>query len=173
MIWIAVGLIGAAVVFGIGALVQGVQGSEGTITGPSVPPPVACDDYCRDLILARTIRCNAEARLRDLRDTMDTINQHLTRALTLFGILLAAAVAAGAIPFAGWISASLQAAAWTTFAIMVFLTGMLAVAIKHFEDQKEVAQGARNREARALADMMGNCSADEQTKCLARLTPCP
>ncbi|WP_035356598.1 hypothetical protein [Edaphobacter aggregans] len=166
-------IIGIAVLWGIGAAIQGGRHSEGQIISPTTPPPTACADFCRDLKLARTVRCNEEARDRALDQELANLRSILDRALITWGILTAAAVAVAAIPFiGGFISASLWAAAATAYATVLVIEGMIMVAIKQSSDQKAAVTRARNREATALAEMMMNCPLEQQQMCLAGLMPC-
>lgn len=172
--WV-VGLVvlGIGVAIAIGAAIQAARGSEGQIIGPAVPPPDACADFCRDLQLARTIRCNAEARERALAQELANLRSLVDRTLVTAGILTAAAVAVAAIPFiGGFISASLWAAAATAFALYFVLLGMVVVAHKQWTDQWLASQAARDHEADARSAMILNCPDEEWLRCLANLTPC-
>src|SRR6266566_931285 len=124
--WIAVGIfVGAVVLFGIGAAIQGGRHSEGQIVSPTMPPPTACADFCRDLKLARTVRCNEEAHDRALDQELTNLGSMIDRALITLGILTAAAVAVAAIPIIGaFFSASAWAAAATALAMLLVLDGM-------------------------------------------------
>jgi hypothetical protein len=172
--WIAGAIVlGAVVLFAIGAAIQAARSSEGQIIGPTVPPPAVCADFCRDLQLARTVRCNEEARVRALDQELANLRSLLDRAMVTWLGLTAAAIAVAAIPFiGGFIAASLSAAAATAFAVMLVLEGMVAVAYKQASDQKTAAEAARNVEAAARAAMIMNCPPDEWPTCLANLMPC-
>jgi hypothetical protein len=176
------GILAAAIVVGgiivlvvVGVLIQSAVGSaEGTITGPTVPPPDDCDDFCRDLVLARTRRCNEEAHWRALVDNANNLNRLMTNAMLTWLGLMGAAIAVAAIPFfGGWLSAGLWAAAMTAFALYWVLLGMAAAAWKQASDQLMRAFAAREAETAAQEAMMMNCPPEEQTRCLARLMPCP
>jgi hypothetical protein len=172
--WIAAAIVlGAVVLFAIGVAIQAARGSEGQIIGPTVPPPAVCADFCRDLQLARAVRCNEEARARALDQELANLRSLLDRALITWLGLTAAAIAVAAIPFiGGTIAASLSAAAATAFALVLVLEGMVVVAYKQASDQKAAAEAARKREASARAAMLMNCSPDEWPACLANLMPC-
>src|SRR5262245_54970720 len=136
--WIALGavVVGIVVVFAIGAAIQAGRHSEGQIIGPTVPPPAACADFCRDLQLARATRCNEEARAAAAVVELANLRSLLDRAIVIWAALTAAAIAAAAIPFiGGFVAASLSAAAATAFAVMIALEGMVVVAQKQAVDQ--------------------------------------
>jgi hypothetical protein len=172
--WIA-GLVvlGAVVVLAIGAAIQAALGSEGQVIDPTVPPPAVCDDFCRDLKLARAARCSEEAHARAVDQDMRNLMSLLDRAMVTWLALTAAAIAAAAIPFiGGFIVASLSAAAAAAFTAVVLLEGMVAVAVKQSSDARNSVVAAMNRETAAMAMMLKACSLLQQTTCLSGLMPC-
>jgi hypothetical protein len=130
------------VLFMIGAAIQAARGSEGQIISPTGPPPAVCAHFCRDLQLARTVRCNEEARACAPDQDLANLRSLLDCALVTWLGLTAAAIAVAAIPYIrGFIASSLSAAAATAFAVLLVLEGMIAIAYKQTSDQKAAAEG--------------------------------
>jgi len=169
--WIAGAIVlGAVVLFAIGAVIQAARGSEGQVIGPTVPTAAVCDDFCRDLLLARAARCSEEAHFRALNQDLANLRSLLDRALVTFGVLTAAALAAQAIPGIGsFIAASLWAAAATALALVLVLEGMVAVAGKQVSDAGNAVTAARSLETVAIAGMYANCPPEKWTTCLTAL----
>jgi hypothetical protein len=166
-------VLGAVVVFAIGAAIQAARGSEGQIIGPTVPPPAVCADFCRDLQLARAVRCSEEAHARAVDQDVRNLMSLLDRALVLWLALTAAAIAVAAIPFiGGFIASALSAAAATAFTAVVLLEGMLAVATKQSSDAHNAVITARTGETNAMAAMYANCPPEQWTICLTGLMSC-
>lgn len=98
--WI-VGLVvlGIVVAFAIGVAIQAARGSEGQIIGPTVPSPEVCADFCRDFQLARTARCNAEARERALAQELANLRSLVDRTSRVKGVRVKAVKGVGVVCF--------------------------------------------------------------------------
>jgi hypothetical protein len=173
MLFGALIVLGGVVVFAIGAAIQAARGSEGEIIGPTVPPAAVCDDFCRDLKLARAARCSEEAHARAVDQDMRNLMSLLDRAIVTWLALTAAAIAAVAtLIFGGLVAPLLSAAAAAAFTAVVLLEGMVAVAVKQSSDARNAVVVAMGRETAAMRAMVMGCTVLEQGACLSGLMPC-
>jgi hypothetical protein len=141
--------------------------------GENNPNPAACREACDQWDRRRSEKCGAEADEAATRARADALRTELSIALSVVAGLLAAAIAAAALPAVGWlVAAGFFTAAGVAAATSSFIMGKLVAADEDVGRQEAASHEAREREAEAREIVLSSCPGTEADACLARSGPC-
>ncbi len=141
---------------------------------PDNPNLATCREFCHEWDSRRSELCIAQANETAARNRADALRTELGIALAVVGGFLAAAVAAGAIPWPASLAVAIAALAAATIAATVaaLIGGLLNAADEDVARKLTASQDARMRVADARSQIDAHCPPAEADACLNRAPPC-
>ena len=179
MFWL---IVGAAVVvavasvvvpFLIGRSAGKTQRIPDAPVEPDNPNLAACHEFCHDWCNRRSELFIAEGDETTARARADALRTELGIALAVVGGFLAAAVAAGAIPWPASLAVAIAALAAATIAATVaaLIGGLLNAADEDVARKATASRDARLRLRDARNQLDAHCTPAEANDCLSRSFP--
>jgi type II secretory pathway component PulL len=177
LFWIVVGAIAVAIASVLVPVLIGRGVGKGrripdVPVAPDNPNAATCREFCLQWDGRRTELFLVQADETAARNRADVLRSELATALAVVAGLLAAAIAAAAIPYFGWaVSIPFFAAATIAATAAGLIAGLLNAADEDVARKMTASRDARLRVAAARMQIDAHCQPAEADACLNRASP--